>query len=344
MDAEKKQPVLRTVAIATIVGVLVLLGICILVAGWYYHYAWTPGPDARSETVVVEIPKGSSVRDIQKILARQKVIHDDIRFLVMARLSGRSGRLQAGEFLLPTGALPEDIIHALSTAHSVEYSITIPEGLSIEETASRFAARNWCQAERFIALCHNEAFIASLGMEGVASLEGFLYPARYSVPKKMRSAEKLIALMVGTFRNVWRELIAGYHPAPDMKKVVILASMVEKETAAAFERPIIAGVFFNRLKKGMRLQSDPTVLYGLEGTNGRITRSMLREKTPYNTYVIPGLPIGPIASPGRAALEAVLHPAKTDALYFVSKNNGTHKFSKTLREHNNAVNKYLRRK
>ncbi len=343
MECKEKKLGVRTVGIVAISTLLSLLLVCVLVAGWYFQYAWEPGPAADSATVVVEIPEGSSVRDIRAILAEKNVINDDFRFLIMARFSGRAGRLQAGEFLLPTGALPEEIIYALSTAHSIEYSITIPEGLSIEETASRFAARGWCRAERFIALCHNPAFIASLGLEDAVSLEGFLYPARYSVPKKMRSEEKLIALMVGTFRNVWQELTAGIEPVPERTEVVTLASMVEKETAAAFERPIIAGVFLNRLKKGMRLQSDPTVVYGLRDFNGRITKTMLRSKTPYNTYVIPGLPIGPIASPGKAALEAVLHPAQTDAFYFVSKKNGTHKFSRTLREHNNAVRKYLRK-
>ncbi len=343
MEIGNRKIELRTVGIAAIAGVLLLLLVFTLVAGWYFQYAWEPGPAADSATAVVEIPEGSSVRHIRKILAERGVIHDDFRFLVMARLSGRAGRLQAGEFLLPTGALPGDIIYALSTAHSIEYSITIPEGLSIEETANRFAMRGWCRAERFIALCHNPAFIASLGMEDALSLEGLLYPAKYSVPKKMRSEEKLIALMVGTFRNVWEDLTAGLDPVPDRNETVTLASMVEKETAAAFERPIIAGVFYNRLQKGMRLQSDPTVVYGLENFDGGITKAMLRTRTPYNTYVIPGLPIGPIASPGKAALEAVLHPAQTDAFYFVSRNDGTHQFSRTLREHNNAVRKYQRR-
>ncbi len=343
MEAKSKKIGLRTIGIAVICAVLLLLLASLFTAGWYFQYAWEPGPVGDAATVVVEIPEGSSVRDIQKILVDRGVIYDDIRFLIMARFSGRAGRLQAGEFLLPTGALPRDIIHALSTAHSIEYSITIPEGLSIEETASRFAAKGWCRAERFIALCHNVSFIESLGLTGAVSLEGFLYPAKYSVPKNMRDAEKLIALMVGTFRNVWQEITAGIEPPPEREMVVTLASMVEKETAAGFERPIIAGVFFNRLKKGMRLQSDPTVVYGVKDFEGKITRAMLRNKTPYNTYVIPGLPAGPIASPGRAALKAVLSPAETDAFYFVAKGNGTHQFSRTLREHNNAVRKYLRK-
>ncbi len=343
MGSKGKKVELHTVGITAICGVLLVLLLLLFVAGWYFQYAWEPGPMVDSATVVVEIPEGSSVRDIQKILVDRRVIHDDIRFLLMARLSGRAGRLQAGEFLLPTRALPGDIIHALSIAHSIEYSITIPEGLSIEETASRFAARGWCRAERFIALCHNAAFIASLGLEGAVSLEGFLYPARYSVPKSMRDEKKLIALMVGTFRNVWQELVAGIEPPPERNRIVTLASMVEKETSAGFERPIIAGVFFNRLKKGMRLQSDPTVVYGVKDFHGKITRAMLRNKTPYNTYVVNGLPAGPIANPGRAALKAVLFPAETSAFYFVAKGNGTHKFSRTLREHNNAVRKYLRR-
>lgn len=346
-DHTKRAPVKRAsrlrvfaFSIILILGLLLILGVgaCL----WFYKYAWTPGPEMNSETVVVEIPKGSSVREIEKILAGKRVIHDDIRFLIMAKISGRAGHLQAGEFLLPTGANPEEIIGLLSTAHSVEYSITIPEGKNIKETARLFADKGWCDEERFISLCHNEAFISSLGMYNMNSLEGYLFPATYSVPKSMRSAEKIIAMMVGTFRNVWGELATGRYPVPNRNRTVILASMIEKETYAAFERPIIAGVFLNRLKKKMRLQSDPTVVYGVEGYNGKITRSMIRHKTPWNTYVIPGLPIGPISNPGRAALLAVLEPADTDALFFVSKNNGTHQFSRTLREHINAVNKFQR--
>ncbi len=338
----KKGGQLRIIALGAIVLTVLLLAVGVGGAFWFYDYAWKPGPAISSETVVVEIPKGSSTRDIRRILAARRVIHDDIRFLLLTRFSGRAGRLQAGEFLLPTGARPGEILRLLSTAHSVEYRITIPEGKNIEEIARLFAERGWCDAERFISLCHNEAFITSLGMYNLNSLEGYLYPATYSIPKSMRSAEKIIAMMVGTFRNVWSELIEGRYPVPDRNRTVTLASMIEKETAAGFERPIIAGVFLNRLKKKMRLQSDPTVIYGAADFNGRITREMLRRRTPWNTYVIPALPIGAISNPGRAALKAVLEPAETDALYFVSMNNGTHKFSTTLREHNNAVNKYQR--
>ena len=150
--------------------------------------------------------------------------------------------------------------------------------------------------------------------------------------------------MVGRFNQVWTEITAKLEEKPDREKTVILASMVEKETGSAVERPLIAGVFRNRLQLGMRLQSDPTVVYGLENFTGNITRTDLQTPTPFNTYTTSGLPAGPICSPGRQAMLAVLFPAQTKDLYFVSKNDGTHHFSETLAEHNNAVQKYQRKK
>lgn len=307
-------------------------------------YAFYPGPKQEYETVVVSIPKGKSTREIGTILAGAGVINDDIRFLLLAKISGYAGRLQAGEFLFETGRRPLTVLKTLATARSIQYSITIPEGLRATDIASIFAEGGWSHPNSFANLVTDREFIARLGLEGIDSLEGYLYPDTYMLTKDLRSPDKIIGLMVGRFSKVWTEMTEGLSEMPDRQKTVILASIVEKETATPSERPLIAGVFHNRLQLGMKLQSDPTVLFGLPGREGPITRADLQTPTPYNTYVIPGLPAGPICNPGRDAMMAVLNPSPTKDLYFVSRNDGTHHFSADLNEHNNAVQKYQRKK
>jgi UPF0755 protein len=307
-------------------------------------YAFYPGPKQDSESVVVNIPKGISTREIGRLLAEAGVIDDDIRFLLLARVSGYAGRLQAGEFLFQTGKRPLTALKTLATARSIQYSVTIPEGLRASEIAAIFGEGGWCHPHSFTNLVIDKQFIAGLGFAGLDSLEGYLYPDTYLLTKDMRGADKIIGLMVGRFTKVWTEITAGLEEIPDREKTVILASIVEKETGAPSERPLIAGVFHNRLQLGMRLQSDPTVVFGLPDHSGPITRLDLQTPTPYNTYVIPGLPVGPICNPGRESMAAVLNPASTKDLYFVSKNDGTHHFSADLNGHNNAVQKYQRKK
>lgn len=307
-------------------------------------YAFYPGPKQENETVAVYIPKGKSTREIGTILAEAGVIDDDIRFLLLAKVSGYAGRLQAGEFLFETGRRPLTVLRTLATARSIQYSITIPEGLRASEIATIFGEGGWCHPNSFANMVADKEFIAELGLAGVDSLEGYLYPDTYMLTRDHRGADKIIGLMVGRFTKVWTELTDGHEKKPDRQKTVILASIVEKETATPSERPLIAGVFHNRLQLGMKLQSDPTVVFGLLDRVGPLTKTDLLTPTPYNTYVIPGLPAGPICNPGRDSMMAVLNPTPTKDLYFVSKNDGTHHFSADLTEHNNAVQKYQRKK
>lgn len=307
-------------------------------------YALFPGPKVAEKSVVVNIPRGTSTRGIGKILADAGVIDEDIRFLLLAKVSGYARRLQAGEFRLETGKRPLTVLKTLATARSIQYAVTIPEGLRAAEIATIFAEGDWCQPNRFAELVVDKSFITKLGLTGLDSLEGYLYPDTYMLTKDSRGAEKIISLMTHRFTRVWTEITADLEEKPDRRKTVVLASIVEKETATPSERPHIAGVFLNRLRLGMRLQSDPTVVFGILNHSGAITRDDLQASTPYNTYVIPGLPAGPICSPGRDSMLAVLKPAPTKDLYFVSKNDGTHHFSADLAEHNNAVQKYQRKK
>jgi UPF0755 protein len=311
---------------------------------WYAAYLLSTGPQGDGKGVVVTIPRGTSVREIGDILAREGIIHEDIRFLLLAKFSGYGTRLQAGEFLLPTGKKPAEILRLLASARSIHYPVTIPEGLRATEIAEIFAAGGWCDAATFVDLVTDPEFIAELGFGSISSLEGYLFPDTYLLTRDIQGGRQLISLMIDRFAEVWTELSLGRDPLPNLRDTVILASVVEKETGAAAERPLIAGVFLNRLRKKMRLQSDPTVIYGIKDFSGNLSRKDLKTFSPYNTYVIKGLPKGPICNPGREAMLAVLEPETTNKLYFVSKNDGTHHFSATLTEHNRAVRKYQKKK
>ena len=327
---------------------------CALAAGlgwWYWDFLHTPAPGLGQESVI--ILRGAGVREIGTILADKGLVKNDVRFLILARTSGLATRLKAGEFAVPRGLTPPEVLQLLARGKVVQYHVTIAEGLTMARIASILADKGWVEEKSFLALCRDRQFIASLGL-AQNSLEGYLFPDTYALTREDRgNAGKIITTMVGRFFQVWKEVAPGRKKkgapqttpprGPDdlsRHQIVTLASIIEKETAKSDERPLIAGVFYNRLRRGMRLQSDPTTIYGLTDFNGNLTRKDLRGKTPYNTYVIAGLPPGPICNPGKAALTAALHPAATDALFFVARNDGRHQFSATLKEHNRAVRKY----
>lgn len=308
---------------------------------WLASFAYAPAP-TREPTLVL-IPKGAGAGEISTILRERRLLADDLRFLLLAGLTGKADRLQAGEYSIPARATPLAILRLLEEGRVVVKTVTIREGLNIEKIAAILAREGWVDAQRFIALARDPEFIQTLGIDQ-ESLEGYLFPDTYRLTRGDVSEEALLRMMTRRFQRIWREVTAGNPSAMSRHDVVTLASIVEKETGAAQERPQIARVFLNRLARNMRLQSDPTVIYGLEEFDGDLTRRHLRLKTPYNTYVIKGLPPGPICNPGREAIEAVLEPADNPYLFFVSKNDGTHHFSITLKEHNRAVNKYQRKK
>ena len=320
----------------------IVTGLCF--AGWVVRFAVEKAEGSRNETVTVVIPKGSTVKEINKILASGGLVDDDIRFLVLARYLGLAAKLQAGEFALHRGQTPSKLLAELARAKPIQHAVTIREGLTIVDIAKTFAAGGWCDAEEFIRLTGNPDFLRSLGLASRKNLEGYLYPDTYFLTRKGQTAADLIRMQVRHFFSVWDDIQTEIPLDLSPYEALTLASMVEKETGNAEERPLIAGVFFNRLKKGMRLQSDPTVIYGVEKYLGKLTRKDLRTPSPYNTYTLKRLPAGPISNPGKEALYAVFHPTESKFFYFVSKNDGRHKFSKTLREHIRAVNKYQRTK
>ncbi|MFO7749833.1 MAG: endolytic transglycosylase MltG [Desulfobacteraceae bacterium] len=293
-----------------------------------------------SSAAAFSVRSGQALKTISNNLETKKIITSSLLFQIYARYRGQAGSIKAGEYVMSPAMSPEEILGVLVKGTVKLYRLTVPEGLTIEETAVLVEKAGLGTQEMFTAGARDREFAEKLGISA-PSLEGYLFPETYFFPKNS-SVRTIITTMVERFNIVFSD--QWHQRAKEMgmsrHDIVILASIVEKETGDASERPIIASVFHNRLKKGMRLESDPTVIYGMPDFNGNITRRDLRTKTPYNTYKIAGLPLGPIANPGKMSLKAVLFPANTDFLFFVSKKDTTHKFSRTLREHNRAVRKY----
>lgn len=311
---------------------------CLLVAGaWIGVYIYSPS--VVSTDTVVYIPKGAGVRNIMALLSEKSLVKDDIRFLILTRISGTAMRLRAGEYRIPPHQKPLQILRILERGEVVRHSVTLPEGVTIKQIASILEKEHWIDPGRFIELTRSRKFIQTLGLD-LDNLEGYLFPDTYSLVRGEVTEESLIAMMVSRFLQVWKDVTANLATDIVRHQIVVLASIVEKETAAEEERPLIARVFLNRLEKKMRLQSDPTVIYGIDDFSGNLTRDDLNRETPYNTYFITGLPPGPICNPGKESIVAVLNPADAPYFYFVSKNDGTHHFSTTLKEHNRAVRKY----
>ncbi len=312
--------------------VILLLGVSAV------HFLITPTEQEGMEQVVF-IKEGLSLKEVANELERRDIIVNKTLFGLWGKIMGSSRRIQAGEYRLSPNMSPIRILEILTAGAVITYPITFPEGYTIEQIADVLDRNGLVEKEEFVSLAHDPVVLKRYDITG-PSLEGYLYPDTYYLPRGISSSAAIDA-MVNRFRQLTGPLEKRAEAVGmTMEDVIILASIVEKETGLTVERPMIASVFLNRLRQGMRLESDPTVIYGIKGFNGNLTRKDLREPTPYNTYVIRGLPIGPIANPGLEAIKAVLFPEKTDYLYFVSKNDGSHHFSKTLSEHNKAVRSY----
>ena len=327
-------------------GIIILLGIlipaglfCLGTGFWVWHTLHTPVKVADKEIIFV-IEPGQNLKQIAENLKSSGLIQNVLVFRAYARYQKAATRIQAGEHRLITPASPAQILDQLRKARIKLYRLTVPEGLNMTETASVVAKTGMCEPDLFLSLCRDPNVIADLGIPS-HTLEGFLFPETYFFPKTT-TCRQIIEKMVTTFFSIYTP--EWGKKADDLgftlKEVVTLASMIEKEAGVPSEQPLISSVFHNRLKKGMRLQSDPTVIYGDPAFEGRIRTRHLQRKTEYNTYQMHGLPKGPIANPGAKAIEAALFPAESDFLFFVSKNDKTHYFSKTLAEHNRAVRKY----
>lgn len=320
------------------ISLAVIISALLLSAAHLYITFYTPA-SRDSSVKIINIQKGASFRVIASDLETAGVVKDADSLILAARILGAYTRVKAGEYEFTTDMTAMEVLEYLLKGKVKKYLVTIPEGYNIREIAAVLKDAGLVEEAVFFARATDAGLAASLGLEG-RTLEGYLFPDTYEFTKGM-SADDIIKRMSDKFKAVYSDFENDVKKSGmTMKKAVTLASIIEKETGAETERDLISSVFHNRLRKGIRLQSDPTVIYSISGFDGNITKRHLSAKTPYNTYVINGLPPGPIANPGRESLRAALNPARTDYLYFVSKNDGTHFFSKSLKEHNKAVHLY----
>lgn len=313
-----------------IIGIAVVALIVASAFAWAMNAFNRPGPLTAETTVVIE--PGAGLAAVTQRLAEAGVISDPLLFRLGVRILGDAGGLRAGEYAFGPGASMRSVVASLAAGRTIDRRFTIPEGLTSAAVVELIAAAP-----------------ALSGTLDTIPEEGTLLPETYHYSygdSRVELVARMQEAMSRTLAELWPTRAAGL-PLVSAQQAVILASIVEKETGIDAERPRVAAVFVNRLKRGMPLQADPTIAYGLalEGAApGRaLTRADLARRSPYNTYLTRGLPPGPIANPGRASLEAVLNPADTDDLYFVADGSGGHAFARTLEEHNRNVAKWRRR-
>jgi len=287
----------------------------------------------------VKIPSGSTYLQALNELEKEGLIRNKFMLLILGKFTGTEREIRAGYYSLNPDMSPFEIFNILRNGKIIEYSITIPEGATLEEIILRLAEKGFAEAELY-QLVNAKDLLYRLDIDA-PSLEGYLYPDTYNLPKGI-SPEEILKMMVAQLRKILNHDLMERANAIGFseREVLTLASIIEKEAKLDEERPIISAVFHNRLKKNMPLQADPTVIYGVKRMGEKITKEDLRRDTPYNTYRIRGLPPGPIASPGIKSIMAALYPAQVDYLFFVSRNDGSHFFSREYSEHANAVRTY----
>ncbi len=329
----------RLLLAATALVLVLALG----AAGWIYVQVHRPYKGYQAAEAFVEIAPGSSPQSMGRTLSAAGVVVSPTAFRAAVWMRGAGRRLQAGEYRFDQPMTPAEVVEKIARGDVFLRPVTFREGLTIRQMAQVFAERGFGTAEEFIAAASRPDSIRDLDPEA-RDLEGYLFPDTYSLPRKT-TAEQLAARMVARFEKTLTPEIRAKAAARGLttRELVTLASLVEKETAKAEERPIVAAVYANRLKIGMGLQCDPTVIYALERAGrytGNLTRADLQFDSPYNTYRYAGLPPGPIAAPGKASLEAAADPADVPYLYFVSRNDGSHVFASTLDEHNRNVHEW----
>lgn len=286
------------------------------------------------------IPPRTSAYGVARLLESKGVIRDWRAFYLLSWLKNSLDRMQAGEYAFSTFYSPEQVLDKIVNGRVVIHTVTLPEGSTMWDVARILAQKNLASQSEIIKLADNAQFAKSLNIKA-NGLEGYLFPDTYQF-KKPVTGKYIVEKMVKRF---WQELPHGWRKREkklglSLNQIVTLASIIEKEAVVDSERPVIAGVFYNRLRINMPLQSDPTAVYGIPGFSGPITAADLKRKSPYNTYLIKGLPPGPICNPGAKSIRAAFFPASVPYLYFVSNNDGTHHFSVTPRDHRNAVLHY----
>ena len=335
----------RPLAVAIWVTALAIVTGIILSAVWFHFEIETPYYDASSDETFVEIPRGLDTGKIADLLVESGILRRRLPFILYIRITRNAGHVQAGDYVFTGPASPKEITRRLVQGDVYYRAVTIPEGLTAMETIVLLSGNGVGTLEEMDSAIMQTDWISDLN-PGAESLEGYLFPETYHFGRKIDS-DAVIKTMVDQFRKQFGRLSAqcSLRAGWSASRIVTLASMIEKEVQKAEERPLVASVYYNRLERGMPLACDATIIYAMKqaGTyNGNIRRADLAMESPYNTYLKPGLPPGPIANPGADSLRAAMNPAETEYLYYVSRNDGTHVFSKTYREHKQAVDTYQR--
>ena len=294
------------------------------------------GP-ALAEPVTIAIQEGERLPEVARQLARQGVLRWPSLFVAWARLSRQDRNVRWGEFRIAEPLSPRELLARITGPPDALHAVTIPEGLTVREVLASLEAAGLGSAEAFHASLADPQFLAAEGLPPEGA-EGYLFPDTYAFPMAT-PPDRVLRTMIRRFREVFTADLAARAARVGLTphEAITLASLVEKETAVPAERPLVAAVFLNRLRRGMPLQADPTVLYGRTNGDRRIRRSDLAQPTSHNTYTIQGLPPTPIANPGRAALEAACAPADVPYLYFVARGDGSHEFNVDVEKHNQAV-------
>ena len=321
-------------AAAVVLGVV--LAILFLVTARPSGETWRP--------TKVFIPKGSTFPEIEKRLSEKGLLRYPLVFRILVLGTLTSTKLQHGEYAFPAPPSAFELWGKIVGGDVAKYQVTIPDGSTIHDIAQTLGNLELADHDDFLATATSPGMASRMDFPG-STLEGYLFPDTYTLVKDM-TAEEIIGVMVRRFRRKFTPEMEkkAQQDGFTMHQIVTIASIIEKETGVEAEKPIVSAVIRNRLSLGMPLQMDPTIIYGLKKFGGNLTKKDLRKPDPYNTYLNPGLPPGPISNPGLSSLTAAVEPAETDFLYFVSRNDGSHQFSRTLREHNEAVTTYQKGK
>jgi UPF0755 protein len=311
----------------------------VLFAGFVFSYMFF-SVSPRSGSVEIRIEQGESFSTVVRKLREQKIVTNERLFSLWARYSGLEKKIHWGLYRFELPLSPSEVLNRMVLGKGIFHRVTIPEGLTVKEIADLLAKMGVIREEQFLAAAYDPELLSFLGLQD-KGIEGYLFPNTYSFIPETPPRE-IILKMAEQFRKSVEPLAGAGKEDNGLTphEIVILASIIEKETGVEAERPLVSAVFHNRLKLKMPLQSDPTVIYGLKNFDGNLTRKDLYASSPYNTYRIPALPPGPICNPGLSSLRAALHPASVPYLYFVSKNDGTHHFSENLESHSQAVKTY----
>jgi UPF0755 protein len=334
---------MRKALIALVVLLALGAGAAAALSSWLDDQARAAYRGYTADTQLVVIEPGSSVAAIGRRLVAAGVVRDVRTFRWAVWRSGTARRLQAGEYRFDRAKSAHEVADTLASGEIALWPITFPEGLSIAAMGAVFERSGFGTASSFLEAAQAADLVRDLDPEA-SDLEGYLFPDTYALPRGTTPA-RMVTLMLARFRDAFDPALRAdaARLGLRLRQVVTLASLIEKETAVREERPLVSAVLHNRLRIGMRLQCDPTIIYALERAGrfqGNLRRDDLDLDSPYNTYRYAGLPPGPIAAPGRAALEAAVRPAASDILYFVSRNDGSHVFATTLAAHNANVRRY----